>query len=196
MLEFNAKKSNYKVYRGVFMYKSFTFIPAFTPDIEKDSLAELIKVFDIIEQLENADDRKEDLIDYYEKFSDVPVEVSVRELLHYFKRVGYIPNIDERDLVADIENVSDEVNVIKLQEFFNTFTTGETARDILGLSEFKKTFRYNKLTMLDVLEILSKEYLTETGSKITATVLGDLIYVVLDTKKTDRFQVDNLKLNN
>ena len=82
-----------------------------------------------------------------------------------------------------------------MQNFFNTFTfsTGESAHDILALPELKKIFRYNKLTILDVLTILSKEYLTWDGSKINADILGGIVFNLYD-KQNDKKQVELIKL--
>ena len=49
------------------------------------------------------------------------------------------------------------------------------------------------MTLLDVLEILSKEYLTYDGSKITVELLGDIVFKLYDTKNVDRYQVDDVK---
>lgn len=195
ILEFNANKSNYMVYRGAFMYKKFTFIPAISSDIWDDNLSELINHFDMATYLDYAEERLDELVDAYKAFVKTPVEISVRELTSIFKRVGYKLDIDAKDTLHPIENMTDEVNNGRIQEFFNTFTstTGETALEILKLSEFRKTFRYNKLTLLDTLEIMSKEYLTYDGSKVEAKIIGDIVYKLCDSRNVDKFQVESLK---
>lgn len=61
------------------------------------------------------------------------------------------------------------------------------------MSDLKRTFRYNKMTLLEMLTILSKEYLTYNGSKITADVLSDIVYKLYYNKNVDKVQSDDVK---
>ena len=126
------------------------------------------------------------------------MEISVRELTSLFKKVGYKIELDSEDAIQPIANITDDESNQLIQNFYNTFrfTTGETALEILQLSEFRKTFRYNKITLLDALSIMSKEYLTYTGSKITAELLGDIVYKLYDAKSVDKIQVETIKHEN
>ena len=103
--------------------------------------------------------------------------------------------LDDETRLHPIEALSDEENNRRIQDFYNTFkdVSGETTYEILQLSDLRKTFRYNKLTLLEVLGILSKEYLTYDGSKITAEILGDIVYKLLYNKNMDRSQVEDVK---
>ena len=53
-------------------------------------------------------------------------------------------------------------------------------------------FRYNELTLLDLLSILSKEYLNYEGSKITADILNSIVFNLLD-KQNDKKQIESIK---
>ena len=143
------------------------------------------------EYLDYSKERAEELYESYLAFNKNPVDVSARELTALLKKVGYKLELDSVDKLHPIENLSDEDNNQKVQDFYNTFrfTTGETALDILQLSDFRKTFRYNKMTLLDVLAILSKEYMEYDGSKITAEILGDIVYKLYTTGSADKSQV-------
>ena len=194
LMEYNNAKSDYKIFTGILIYKTFTFIPSISSYIEAKTLSDFIKVVDIDEALKFSTENAEDLYNSYKSFEENPVEVSARELITLLKKVGYKLELKTDDQLDAIENISDEVSNTKIQNFFNTFTftTGETAYDILALSELKKIFRYNKLTLLEVLGILSKEYLTYDGSKITADLLGSIVFNLYD-KQNDKRQAESIK---
>lgn len=194
IIEFNNMKSNYKVYTGILIYSSFTFIPSMSTYIECDSIATLINILNLDNALEYSKDNAEGLYDSYKTFSANPIEISVRELLSIMKKVGYKLELKDDSEVAPIANLQDESGNEKIQEFFNTFrfVTGESAYDVISLSEIKKIFRYNKLTLLEVLAILSKEYLTYDGSKINCDLLSSIVYNLYD-KQNDKRQAESIK---
>lgn len=195
VLELNNEQSTYKVYEGIFMYNTFTFLPSLSCDIEAKRLSEFINFVTLDESLERATEQAPELYESYLSFQNNPVEISARELVSLLKKVGCKLELDDLDKLHPIEAISDEENNLKLQNFFNTFTftTGETAMEILQLSELKKTFRYNKITLLDALAIISKEYLTYDGSKITVDLLGDIIYKLYDSRNVDKVQAESIK---
>lgn len=195
ILEMNFEKSLYRVYSGILIYKSFTIIPSLICNLDSDKLTDYIMNFDMGYFMEDAKSRAADLYQKYNEVMNSPIEISARELTSLFKSIGYKLELDDLDKVVEVGNMVDEDSNKQVQDFYNTFqfTTGETALDILKLSEFRKTFRYNKMTLLDVLHILSKEYLTYDGGKITVEVLGDIVYKLFDTKNVDRMQVKLLK---
>ena len=195
ILELNNKKSKYEIYSGILIFSEFTFIPSISYDLQDKSLASFIENFDMVSYLKYASDRASELYSSYEVFKDNPVEISVRELTGICGKVGYKLELDDETRLHPIEALSDEENNRRIQEFYNTFKdiSGETTYEILQLSDLRKTFRYNKLTLLEVLGILSKEYLTYDGSKITAEILGDIVYKLLYNKNMDKSQVEDVK---
>lgn len=195
ILELNNKKSKYEVYSGILVFKEFTFIPSISYDLQDKSLASFIQNFDMDNYLKYASDRAVELYNSYKLFQENPVEISVRELTGICGKVGYKLELDDETRLHPIEALSDEENNRRIQDFYNTFkdVSGETTYEILQLSDLRKTFRYNKLTLLEVLGILSKEYLTYDGSKITAEILGDIVYKLLYNKNMDRSQVEDVK---
>lgn len=195
LLDLNHQKSEYRVYSGIFMYNSFMFIPYMNCDIDAKSLGEFVKDYNLLMLFQNANTRSEELYASYKMFKTHDVEISVREFSNILRRVGYKLELDTEDKLSPITNINDDENNLKIQTFFNTFqdVTGEKACDILKLSEFKKTFRYNKITLLDVLGILSKEYLTYDGAKITADILASIVYKLYDSTGVDKVQVEDIK---
>ena len=195
ILECNNRKSIYKVYSGILIYKNFTFVPSISCDMEEVRLSDFIKSLDMEGSLKYATDRAEEIYKAYLAFKEHPVEISLREMTNLCKKIGYKLELEDSNTLHPIENLSNEESNKKVQEFYNTFwkVTGESTYEVLQLSELKKTFRYNKMTLLDVLEILSKEYLTYDGSKITVELLGDIVFKLYDTKNVDRYQVDDVK---
>lgn len=194
LLEFNSTKSEYDVYTGILIYSEFVFIPEICPVMELDSYADLVKSLDIPQILEKSKENSKKLYESYKVFSESECEISARELITLLKKVGYKLQLKTDDQLDTIDQLGDEVNNQKIQDFFNTFvlTTGETAYDILSMSELKKIFRFNQLTWFDVLKILSKEYLTYDGSKITCQLLAQIVYTILD-KQTDKTQTTLLE---
>lgn len=191
LVEMNHQKSTYKVYTGVLIYKSFTLLPSLSCDLDCDRLTDFVLHFDMEGMLEHSKEKAEELYSAYLKFMKNPIEISVRELTTLLKKVGYEIKIYNDEQIHPLEKFSDEANNQRVQDFYNKFrfVTGENVSDLMKLSDFRKTFRYNKLTILDILEILSKEYLTFDGAKITAETLGDIVYKLYDTNKTDKAQV-------
>lgn len=194
ILEYNNNKSQYKLYTGILIYSTFTFIPNISIFSDTDILSDFIKRFDIDEALKYSEENAKGLYDSYNQFKENAVEISARELISLLKKVGYKLQLKTDDQLDTIEAIQDSESNEKIQEFFNTFTltTGETAYDILSLSELKKIFRYNKLTLLEVLAILSKEYLTYDGTKITADVLSSIVFNLYD-KQNDKRQAESIK---
>ena len=195
MLELNHEKSVYKIYSGILIYKKFIFIPSMSCELEEKKYYDFLRRFDIDALLKYAQDNGEELYKSYLEFESSPVEISARELTALLKRVGYKLELDDLDKLHPIENLDDEENNKMVQDFYNTFqfTTGETALDIIKMSDFRKTFRYNKVTMLDVLAMLSKEYMKYEGSKITAEVLIDIVYKLYARSNADKEQVKQVE---
>lgn len=194
IIEFCNNKATYKAYTGILIYKTFTFIPALNSYFETDKLSNLITQFNINDALDYAKENAEDLFEKYKSFLNNPIEISARELISLLKKVGYKLELNLDDSLDSIANINDEESNLKIQHFFNTFTfkTSETAYDILSLTELKKMFRYNELTLLDLLSILSKEYLNYEGSKITADILNSIVFNLLD-KQNDKKQIESIK---
>lgn len=194
ILEYNNNKSQYKVYTGILIYDPFVFIPNISTYSDANTLSDFIKGFNIDEILKYSTENAEELYKSYTQFKENSVEISARELISLLKKVGYKLQLKTDDQLDEIEAIQDSESNQKIQEFFNTFTltTGETAYDILSLSELKKIFRYNKLTLLEVLAILSKEYLTYDGTKITADVLSSIVFNLYD-KQNDKRQAESIK---
>lgn len=193
-MEFNNIKSTYTVYTGILLYKNFTFIPSIGAYSDWDSYIGFILNFDLGKALDYSKENAENLYQDYLQFEKSDLEISVRELLSILKKVGYKLELKDDNQLDVISKMNDTENSEKIAQFFNTFslTTGETAYDILALSELKKMFRYNELTILDVITILSKEYLNYEGSKITTEILCSLIYKLYD-KKDDWRQIESIK---
>lgn len=194
LLELNMQKSIFKCYYGIFLYKQFIFIPAMTSLMDTDMFSLFLKYFKFEESLKYANDNGKDLYDSYKQLEEYDAEISVRELLAIFNKVGYKLELQDDNKLGEIKNLTDENSNLALQQFFNTFNlvTKETAKDIVSLNEVQKIFRYNKLTFLDVLNILSKEYLSYEGSKITIEELNRIIYN-LYTKQVDKNQTEIIK---
>ena len=159
-----------------------------------ESYSEMIINFSIDNALEYATDYAEELYNNYKAFKDNPIEISARELMTLLNKVGYKLKLNTDNDIGEIAEIVEEESNEKIQNFFNTFkfTTGETATDIIGLNEFRKMFRYNKLTIVDVLEILSREYIKYTGSKITAEILAKITTSLYD-KLVDKDLVEVIK---
>lgn len=193
-IEFNNVKSVYTVYTGILLYDIFTFLPTISAYLEYDSYINFILNFDLNKALDYSKENAQDLYNTYLKFKDAGHEISVREVISLLRKVGYKLELKDDNQMDVIAKISDTENSEKIANFFNTFslTTGETAYDILSLSELKKMFRYNKLTILDMITILSKEYMTYDGSKITTEILCNLVYKLYD-RKDDKNQTDSIK---
>lgn len=187
ILEVNNKRAEYSVYTGILIYRNsnLTFIPSMNPVITHQSYIDFIMSLNILGTLELSETKAQDLYNAYLDFKSGHMEISARELIRILNRVGCKFELKEDMSLDDIEKLKDEESNRIIKDFFNSFrlTTGETAEDILNLSEIKKIFKYNKLTIVDLLEMLSKEYLAD-DTKITAQILSDLVFG-LYTKKTD-----------
>lgn len=197
LLEMNPEKSTFQTFRCIFSYQNpYMILPAVSGDICEESMCEFIKRFDMKASLDYSIERSEDSYNAYKNFVAHPVEVSAREMMNLFKRLGYKLELDDIDKIKPIEDLRDDDSNQQIQDFFNTFslTTGETAYDILHLSELKKSFRYNKITLLDILYILSKEYLNSSAVKVVGNVLGDIVFKLYDSKNVDKIQVDSIKI--
>lgn len=187
ILEINNKKAEYFIYTGILVYKNFiTFIPSMNPVSSYKSYIDFVMNVNILGTLELSESSANDLYNAYLEFKSGHIEISARELIRILSKVGCKLELKEDLSLDDIDKLKDEESNTAIKNFFNSFkmSTGETAEDILNLSEVKKIFRYNKLTIVDLLEILSKEYLQDDGAKITAQILSDLVFG-LYTRRTD-----------
>lgn len=194
ILEANPIKSTYKIYTGIYLFSKSIIIPNLSVTPVLKFYHDLVNSFDIDSVLEYAESVAENLYDEYKDFVKNQVEISARELLSILKKVGYKLQLNNDNDLGDISNLEEIESNEQIRNFFNTFKfiTGETAVDILNLSELRKIFRYNKLTFMDVLEILSKEYLNQDNSAVTIETLIDLICILHD-KDEDKKQAENLK---
>lgn len=194
ILEFNTEKAVYKVYTGILVYTNFTFIPNVGTYGEYNNIKSVILHLDISKVLQFAKESALDLYNQYLEFVKDNEEISVRELMRLLDKFGYKLQLNTSDNIDDISNITDETAVKEIQDFFNTFSivTGETALDVIKLPELQKIFKYNNLTFVQLLHILSKEYLTFEGSKIR---MDDIINIVfkLFSKSTDTNNVDSIK---
>ncbi len=193
ILEVNNKKAEYSIYTGILIYKSFTFIPSMNPVATYQSYIDFVWGLNILGTLELSENSAEELYNSYLDFKSGHIEISARELIRILNKVGYKLELKEDMSLDDIDKLQDEESNMTIKNFFNSFkmSTGETAEDILNLSEVKKIFRYNNLTIVDLLEILSKEYLKDDGAKITAQILSDLVFG-LYTKKIDNIDAKSI----
>lgn len=191
IIEMNYEKSTYKVYTGILIYKTFTFVPSLYCLYDDNRLYDFIVHFDMNKCVEQAEMDSDALYECYENALQNPTEISVREVTAFFKAVGYKLELDDLNALHPVDGIIDDDCNKMIQDFYNTFieTTGETALDILQLSDFRKTFRYNKLTLLDMLNILSKGFLTYSGSKITTEILGDIVSKMKNINNADKGQV-------
>ena len=194
VIEFDTTKSKYSVFTGIFIYDLFIFIPNISAYNTFNSYAELVISLDLDNVLNYATEQAEELYKDFQEFKDNPLEISVRELIQILHKVDYKLQLKDDNDLGEIENLQDVESNEQIQNFFNTFkfTTGETAVDIVNLNELRKIFRYNKLTILDVLIILAREYSKYEGSKITADFLSEIVYTLYD-KKIDKNQIDMLR---
>lgn len=195
LLELNFKKSNYVAYCGIYIPQTQTIFLRLGNIISRDRYGDLVYSFDLVKSMEMADECSSDLYENYKSVKSNPEQISVRELVSILKTVGYKLEIDDVGDLMPIKKIYDDDNNQKLLDYFNTFkfTTGESAWDIYKLTSFKQTFKYNKLTMLEVLEILSKEYLLKGGDKITGDLLMNLGYRLFDKVNLDIMQVKSLE---
>lgn len=204
ILETNNSKSKYQAYNGILMCDVkgddeestvYTIMPALSANLDEKYLSTMIEYFNMEKAIEFATEKAEDLYNAYIEFKKDPIEISAREMTSLCKSLGYKLELDDGDTLHPLENMSDDKNNIKIQQFYNTFkdVTGESTYEILQMSDLKRTFRYNKMTLLEMLTILSKEYLTYSGSKITAEVLSDIVYKLYYNKNVDKVQSDDVK---
>lgn len=194
LMELNVKKSIYKVYTGIIIYNNFTFIPSLETYMDTDVFNRFIRGFDLNDCLDYSKENAENVYTTYRQLLDNDTEISVRELLHLMNSVGYKIALSEDNQIGEIKNLNDEENNLEIQNFFNTFNlvTNESAVEVLSLTELQKIFRYNKLTFMEVLRILSKEYLEYEGSKVTASKLGEII-INLFNRTIDKKQAEIIK---
>lgn len=194
IIEFNLKKSIYRAYSGILIFSKFTFIPQSVYSLECKSYVDLVKQLNIMDIINKSREMSEQLYDYYKSIEDDSIEISARELVQLLKNAGYKFELKNDDELDEIKDLNDTENNEKVQKFFNTFRfiTNENAQEIIMLSDLDKMFRYNKLTILEVIQLLSKEYLQCEGGKITASMISDVIYNTF-RKKVDKNKVDKIK---
>ena len=190
VLELNTDKSKYKCYLGILIYKTFTLIPSTLSTLDTNSYCDFIKYFDPEDLIQRSQDLGIELYSRYQTFVEKQKEVSVREVMSILKKAGYSLTLKDERSIDKISDMIDEESNDKIQTFFNTFEfkTGESAYDVLQLSQLKQIFRYNKLTLLDVLTIMSKEYLHFEGSKIDCELLSSIEYKLLSDTDSDEVQ--------
>lgn len=202
ILECNNSKSTYQVYNGILMCDAnnmdnvtYTIMPSLSANLDEKFLNELIEYFDMEKAIDFAKEKSEELYKAYIEFKKHPYEISAREMTSLCKKLGYKLELDDSDTLHPIKNIADDNNNVKIQKFYNTFKdiTGESTYEILQMSDLKRTFRFNHITLLDMLTILSKEYLTSSGYKITAEVLSDIVYKLYYNKNADKVQSDDVK---
>lgn len=196
ILELNFTASIFKAYSGILIYKTLTFIPALSPDIANTKFIDFVGTLDMEKLLSDSNSRGEELYKSYLRFKENPVEISAREMKALFNKVGYKVDFDgDETKIRPIENLNDEESNLRIQEFYNSFQqlTGESAFEIVQLTDLKKIFRYNKLSILDVLEIMSKEYLTYGSTKVTADILSDILYKLYENNTTDKLRAKTIK---
>lgn len=204
ILECNNSKSKYQVYNGILMCDIlsededstvYTIMPSLSANLDEKFLSTLIEYFNMEKAIDFAKEKAEDLYKAYTEFKKNPIEISAREMTSLCKNLGYKLELDDGDTLHPFENMSDDKNNIRIQKFYNTFkdVTGESTYEILQMSDLKRTFRYNNMTLLEMLTILSKEYLAYSGSKITAEVLSDIVYKLFYNKNVDKIQSEDVK---
>ena len=204
IIESNNSKSKYLTYNGILMCDIidegedrtvYTIMPALSANLDEKFLSTFIDYFDMGKSIEFATEKAEDLYNAYQEFKKDPIEISAREMTSLCKSLGYKLELDDGDTLHPLENMADNNSNIRIQQFYNTFkdVTGESTYEILQMSDLKRTFRYNRMTLLEMLTILSKEYLTYAGSKITAEVLSDIVYKLYYNKNVDKVQSEDVK---
>lgn len=195
IFELQLSKSKFICYTGVLMMSPYIILPNIGGYISTDSFYTFLYYYNMSDMLEIAANSASTIYESYNLFKQNPVEVSAREVTSILKKVGYKLQLKSDDDIGEIENMYDESSNQEIQNFYNTFkfVTGESALDILQLSELQKIFRYNKLTLLDLLSILSKEYITPTGGKITCDILSNFMYNLQSANSLDKEQVAGLK---
>lgn len=201
--EYNNKKAKYQVYNGILICNKsdeegkikYTLMPSLSPLLNEKSYSSLIEYFDMEKSLDYAKDKAEELYNAYVEFENDPIEISAREMTSLCKLLGYKLELDDGDTLHPFENMSDEDNNIRIQKFYNTFknVTGESTYEILQMSDLKRTFRFNKMTLLEMLSILSQEYINATDSKVSASILSDIVYKLFYNKGVDKIQSEDVK---
>lgn len=190
ILELNTDKSRYKCYLGILIYKTFTLLPSTLSTLDTNSYCDFVKYFNAQDLMDKSKELGLELYSRYKMFVEKQKEVSVREIVSILKKAGYSLTLKDERSIDKISDMIDEESNDKIQTFFNTFEfkTGESAYDVLRLSQLKQIFRYNKLTLLDVLTIMSKEYLQYEGSKIDCDLLASIEYKLLSDTDLDEVQ--------
>lgn len=191
MIELDNAKSKFKVYYGILVYSSFTLIPSVSSILERDSLNEFICALDMGNYMMYAKENAQKLYESYCEFESNQFEVSVREFTNILHKVGYKLELDMDNNLGEIKALEAE-NSQAIQRFYNTFENA-TALDILQLTDLRQTFKYNKITLFDVLRILSHEYLRFEGDKVTAQILTDIVFRLHDYLTSDKLQTEYLK---
>lgn len=204
IVECNNKKAKYQSYNGILMCDIvgedetsavYTIIPSLSANLDEKFLSTFIEYFDMEKSIDFAKEKAEDLYNAYLDFKKNPIEISAREMTSLCRSLGYKLELDDGNTLHPFENMSDDKNNIRIQRFYNTFidVTGESTYEILQMSDLKRTFRFNNMTLLEMLTILSKEYLAYSGSKITAEVLSDIVYKLYYNKNVDKVQSEDVK---
>lgn len=193
ILEMNHNKSIYNVYTGILIYNNFTFLLNIDANIKETSFIDLLYSLNMNEQMDLA---KQDGQGLYEKYQDIlkaDTEISVRELTRLLKKhCGYKLEYDpSNDSLLGIQQIQDSESNKLITNYYNTFE-GESAIDVITSSELKQIFKYNKLTLVQVLRILSKEYLNYESSRLTANTLSLISYDLI-SKNMDKIRIQDLK---
>ena len=197
ILELNHQKSEYFVYNGILIFtksSEFIFIPALSANISTKSYCDFLLHFDLKDFLQVATESASSLYEAYQKFLESSPEISAREMTVLLKKIGCKPEIteDSLDKVAPLANIADDVYNAKLQDYYNSFrfVTGESANDLLKMGDFRKSFRYNKIRLIDMVIMLSQEYINNNNSQVSIKILGDIICKLYNSLTSDKGQVE------
>ena len=200
LIELNHLKGTYLIYNGIMIYESGrfqTFIPSTTPFVSSDKYHLFVQGFNIDDFLQYTEENAQDLYDVYKQCKENPIEISLREMMAILSKIGCKPALDKYDFdkVSPFSKIFNEETNTALQEYFNSykFKTRESVPDLIGLSEFRKTFRYNELTMLDLLKMLSYEYMNYDDTRVTAEILSKIVLKVYDRGNADKQQIQIVK---
>lgn len=197
ILELNHKKAQYYVYNGILILNEthrFVFIPSLSANIKTDSYCDFLLHFDLNDFLQVATESAESLYQAYQKFLKDSPEISVREMTILLSKIGCKPTVTKESLdkLAPLENMGDDTYNERLQDYYNSFrfVTGESAADLLKLGDFRRSFRYNKIRLIDMVIMLSNEYITNNNSQVSIDILGQIVCKLYNSISTDKEQVE------
>lgn len=203
ILELSHKRARYFVYTGIIIpikretetRTRFLLMPNISATIKEDTFSGFIEAYDMSTVLNYAIEESGRMYNAYTEFKKENYEISVRELIVICKKLDYKLELKDSNTLKDINSIGDKDNNEIIQKFFSSFinATDESAYEILQMGDVKKSFRYNKLTILNVLYMLSIEYVEYANSKVTAEILGDLVYKLFHKQYVDKVQSESVK---